>query len=153
MGRIVLVTSILAPLNRCFDVARSIDLHKRSTAHTHEQAIAGTTTGLISLGEQVTWRAWHLGFPWTLTSRITAMDAPTYFQDTMLQGPFRSLVHDHFFTQTGVHTTMTDVFVFESPFGFLGRWVNRLFLDEYLERFLQRRNNFLKQFAESNQPL
>lgn len=34
-----------------FDLSRSIDLHRLSTAHTHETAIAGKTNGLIGLNE------------------------------------------------------------------------------------------------------
>ena len=56
MTRIELVTSIKAPAERCFDLARSIDLHMASTSGTGEQAIAGITSGLIGLGQEVTWR-------------------------------------------------------------------------------------------------
>ena len=53
MPRIVLETKIHAPLDRCFDLSRSIDLHKISTEHTNEEAIDGVTSGLISLNESV----------------------------------------------------------------------------------------------------
>jgi len=45
------------PKTELFDRARSIDAHKDSMARSREQAVAGVTTGLISLGEEVTWRA------------------------------------------------------------------------------------------------
>ncbi len=66
MTRIELSTHINAPIERCFDLARSIDLHMESTKQTGEQAIAGRTSGLIGLGETVTWRAKHLGVWQTL---------------------------------------------------------------------------------------
>src|SRR5437667_12407456 len=34
---------------------------------------------LSSLGETVTWRARHFGVPWTVTSKITALDRPSRF--------------------------------------------------------------------------
>ncbi|WP_245869986.1 hypothetical protein [Pedobacter ginsengisoli] len=40
---------------KVFDLARNIDLHQVSTAHTNERAIAGKTSGLIELNESVTW--------------------------------------------------------------------------------------------------
>jgi ligand-binding SRPBCC domain-containing protein len=83
------ITLIHAPLERCFDLSRSIDLHKVSTARTGEQAIAGVTSGLIGLGEEVSWRARHFGVWQQMTSRITAFDRPAYFQDTMVRGAFR----------------------------------------------------------------
>jgi hypothetical protein len=61
MPSIELATSIAAPIERVFDLARSIDLHMKSTSRTGERAIAGTTSGLIGLGQGVTWRARHFG--------------------------------------------------------------------------------------------
>jgi hypothetical protein len=51
MTRIVLLTSIAAPIERCFDLARSIDLHMASTNWSGERAIAGVTSGLIGAGQ------------------------------------------------------------------------------------------------------
>jgi hypothetical protein len=61
MSVIELATSIAAPTERVFDLARSIDLHTERTAGTGERAVAGVTSGLIGLGEEVTWRARHFG--------------------------------------------------------------------------------------------
>lgn len=46
-----------------FDLARSIDAHTDSMAQSREEAVGGVRSGLISLGEEVTWRAWHFGVP------------------------------------------------------------------------------------------
>jgi hypothetical protein len=59
MAEIILITRIKNEIQICFDLARSIDLHKISTAHTNETAIAGCTGGLIGLNEFVTWEAVH----------------------------------------------------------------------------------------------
>lgn len=56
MARIELTTRVAAPRDRCFDLARSVELHVRSTAATGERAVAGRTTGLLELGDEVTWR-------------------------------------------------------------------------------------------------
>jgi hypothetical protein len=53
---------IAAPIERVFDLARSIDLHVASTNWTRERAIAGVTHGLIGAGQEVTWRGRHFGF-------------------------------------------------------------------------------------------
>ena len=55
MPNIHLTTFIAAPLERVFDLARSIDLHKKSMAESGEQAVGGITMGLINNGETVTW--------------------------------------------------------------------------------------------------
>ncbi|MBL4586744.1 MAG: cell division protein, partial [Flavobacteriales bacterium] len=61
MPKIILHTEIKAPRKVVFNLSRSIDLHLESTAQTREQAIAGKTSGMMELGEQVTWKAKHFG--------------------------------------------------------------------------------------------
>jgi len=60
MPAIHLTTIIYAPVQRVFDLSRSIDLHTASMSYSGEKAIAGTTTGLIEKGNCVTWQARHL---------------------------------------------------------------------------------------------
>lgn len=149
MARIELVTSILAPRERCFDLSLSVDLHLASTSDTGERAVAGVTSGLLSLGEEVTWSARHFGVRQRLTTRITAFERPAHFRDSMVSGAFRRFDHDHFFEARGDATEMRDVFDFESPLGPLGRIADALVLTSYLRRFLERRNVVIKQAAES----
>jgi hypothetical protein len=44
-----------------FDLSRSIDLHKISTQHTNEEAVAGKNNWTNELHESVTWKAKHFG--------------------------------------------------------------------------------------------
>ena len=73
MTKIILKTIINAPITVCFDLARSIDLHKTTMKHTKEKAVAGITSGMINLNESVTWEAKHFGIKQKLTSKITTM--------------------------------------------------------------------------------
>ena len=150
MTQIELATLINAPIERCFDLARSIDLHMESTKQTGEQAIAGRTSGLIELGETVTWRARHFGIWQTLTSKITEFDYPNHFTDEMVEGAFKSIRHDHLFYAIKDQTVMKDIFIFESPFGILGKLANFLFLARYMENLLVKRNKVIKEAAESD---
>ena len=148
MATIHLTTSIKAPIERVFDLARSIDLHKSSTGKSNEEAIAGKTSGLINEGETVTWLATHLGVRQTLTTLITKMERPFMFQDQMVKGAFKSMSHDHLFEQQGEYTIMKDIFSFESPGGIFGQLFNKIFLTQYLQNFLEERNRMIKEFAE-----
>ncbi len=151
MPHIHLETLIKAPIERCFDLSRSIDLHSTSVRKTGEKAIAGTTTGLIGPGETVTWRARHFGVRQNLTSKITGFEYPTYFCDEMMKGAFKRMRHEHHFRHQSGITVMTDLLEFESPFGRLGRMVNNLVLIEYMKQFLLMRNAAIKRVAESDQ--
>lgn len=153
MGKIVTQFTINAPAEVCFDLARSIDLHELSTQQTGEKAIAGVTSGLINLGEVVTWRAKHFGIWQRLTSRITEMDRPFYFVDEMVSGAFSYFHHEHSFQESAQGTVMTDTFVYGTPLGILGRIFDRLVLEKYMQKLLLERNRVIKAVAESDQRL
>jgi ligand-binding SRPBCC domain-containing protein len=150
MPVIELTTSITAPIDRVFDLSRSIDLHTNSTSSTGERAIAGVTSGLIGPGEEVTWRARHFGVWQSLTVRVTVFERPTHFADAMVRGAFRRMEHLHYFEPSATGTTMRDVFTFESPLGILGRIADFLFLSRYMQSFLVERNRVIKATAESD---
>lgn len=149
MPRITLHTHIQASPKVCFDLSRSVDLHKISTKKTGEEAIAGTTSGLMDLGDSVTWRAKHLGLWHRLSSKITEMEAPHFFVDEQQQGIFKRFRHEHRFLPKGLGTHMIDVFDYTSPWGYIGRCADVLFLKKYMSTFLAERNRVIKSFAES----
>ncbi|MDA3614226.1 SRPBCC family protein [Polluticaenibacter yanchengensis] len=142
---------IYAPIEICFDLSTSIDVHQISTEGTNEKAIAGRTSGLITLGETVTWRARHFGIYQTLTSKITEYRRPYHFTDEMISGAFKSIKHDHYFEYEHGFTRMKDQFEFRSPLGILGEMFNNLVLTEYMKRFIVQRNKVIKTLAESNE--
>lgn len=151
MPVIELTTEIHAPIDRTFDLARSVELHIDSTAQTGERAVAGVTSGSMALGDEVTWRARHFGVWQHLTSRITKFERPFHFRDSMVRGAFHRFDHDHFFATQGEITLMRDVFDFQSPFGILGHGADRLFLTGYMRRFLLTRFTVIKAAAETEQ--
>jgi len=148
MPVIQIVTIVRATPERCFDASRDLDLHLESMGHTGERAVAGRTSGLIELGEQVTWEARHFGIRQRFTSQIAAFDRPRHFQDSMLHGAFRSFVHDHYFESCAEGTRMKDVLTFRSPFGIVGAIVDLLVMTRYLTRLLTRRNEAVKAAIE-----
>lgn len=150
MPTIELHTTIHAPIQRVFDLARSIELHQQTTQKTGERAVAGKTSGLVEMGDTITWYAKHLGVWQYLTSEINGFDAPFHFGDRQVKGAFKSFQHDHYFEEKDGGTMMRDVFTFESPFGIIGKMVNALFLTRYMRNFLLERNRGLKQIAESD---
>ena len=143
---------IAAPIKRCFDLSRSIEVHLLGTERTGERAVGGMTTGLIGPNQSVTCHAKHLGVCQHLTSKITAFDSPRYFQDTMIEGTFKFMQHDHFFRAlSDSETEMSDQFKFAAPLSILGIIAEQLFLKRYMSRFLKHRNEIVKRVAESDQ--
>jgi len=149
MAYIELITEINAPVEQCFNGARNIDLHLNSMQDTNETVIAGVGTGLIGLGETVTWCATHFGLPLKMTIKITELNYATAFVDEQVKGPFKLLKHRHIFRFISpAKTEMVDEFSFASPCGILGKWIDRFILKNYLEKLLIKRNKVLKAFIE-----
>lgn len=146
-------TIIAAPVEACFELALSVDAHTASMGPSGERAIAGVTSGVMQLGDTVTWRAKHFGLPFRMTSWITAYERPHRFVDEQQRGPFASWWHEHTFVgaPTG-RTVMVDVIRFRSPLGPLGRLVDRLILARYLSRLIRQRNAWLAQALEDVRP-
>ena len=147
-------TTIHAPIERCFDLARSVEVHLLSNVHSGEQALAtgGITSGLVGLNGQVTWRARHFGVWQNLTSRTTELRAPEFFQVTMIRGIFRAMQADHLFrTLPDGATEMIDHFRIAAPLPVLGLIAEKLFLRRYMRSLLLERNAVIKRVAESDE--
>lgn len=148
MPTIHIETSINAPIELCFDLSRDLDVHMASAGPTRERAVAGVTSGLVKLGDEITWEATHLGFRHRLTSRIVEYQRPVMFVDEMQRGPFKRWHHKHLFEALDAGTLMTDEVNYASPFGVIGGVVDMLYLENYMRRFLLRRNAHIKEVAE-----
>jgi ligand-binding SRPBCC domain-containing protein len=151
MPVIQLSTFIKAPAELVFDLSRSIDLHKISTKHSNEEAIAGVTKGLINVNETVTWEANHLFKKRQFTSVISAMTIPKHFRDEMTDGDFISFKHDHYFDAVNGGTIMSDIIKFKSPYNIIGAAFNKIYLTRYLEHLTIKRNECIKLYAESGE--
>ncbi len=149
MTTITIETIFHCPIEICFDVARSIDAHVLSTSKTGEKAIAGRLSGLCEMGDTITWEATHFGIRQKLTSEITKMDKPHFFEDRMIHGAFKSMRHEHHFSSKNNQTCMQDIFQYEVPCGVLGKLFDYFILKNYMKRFLIKRNKVLKQLAEN----
>ncbi len=148
---ITLTTHIAAPVERCFFLSLSIDLHKNGMNHTGETAVAGTTSGIIGPNETVTWEARHFGIKWKMKTRISNYQEPFYFVSEMAEGPFKKIFHQHIFKENGIHTIMTDIFEFEAPFGIIGKMFEKLMLTRHMRKLLETRNRHIRQTAQSDE--
>lgn len=134
--------SDLAPavlMERSLDV----DLHLSSMEESNEKAIAGVTSGLIGLGEEVTWRARHFGVWWSMTSRVTELEPDHCFVDEQVRGPFRRFRHEHVFEPTKDGTLMIDRIDFDAPLGPIGDVVEKALLRRHMRHLISSRNAHL----------
>lgn len=148
MTTIIVETRIDAPITVCFDLARSLDAHVTTSAATRERIVGGRTTGLLELGDVVTFEAVHFGIRQRLTSTVVQLDRPTYFVDEMVKGAFSSLRHLHEFSSEGTHTLMRDTLTWRAPFGILGIMADKTFVQRHMRNFMIAKQAELKREAE-----
>lgn len=148
---IELVTVVRCSAERLFDLELDMDAHSASLAASGETATTSTGRPVLGLGDEVTFRARHLGCTWTMTSRVTEHERPFRFVDEQVRGPFRAMRHEHLFDATGDgFVRMTDRMSVVAPLGILGEAVARLLLKPYLRRLLVTRAGHIKMLAEND---
>lgn len=140
MARFVLETVIAAAPEAVFAASLDPALHQDSMARYGERMVEAPAGGTFTEGSTVTWRARHFGIPFRLRSLVFDIDPPHRFCDRQISGPFGALLHEHVFEAHPQGTLMRDTLEFHSPFGPLGRLVDRLVLRAYLQRLLTERN-------------
>lgn len=152
MTTIVVETRIVAPIETCFDLARDVDTHLHTSSSTGERAVGGKTTGLLDLGDTVTFEAVHFGVRQRLTSKIVEFDRPRRFVDEMVKGAFSSLRHVHEFVIKDGAVVMRDTLTWKSPLGVLGVIADKLFVESHMRGFMVKKQAELKAYAEQSAP-
>lgn len=150
MTTIILTTYINAPIDKCFDLSRNVEIHLLSTSKTNETVVSGRISGLFEKNDIVTWRAKHFGIYQKLTVKITKMEFPVFFEDMMLKGAFKKMIHKHYFEFNNGQTKMIDEFEYETPFWIIGNLFDKIILKNYMTKFLINRNNTIKETAENS---
>ncbi|MBA2499108.1 MAG: SRPBCC family protein [Chitinophagaceae bacterium] len=151
MPTIHLTTFIEAPVERVFELSRSIKMHKRSMVHFKEELVSGPFNDLAELGDEITWKARHLFKTRVLKIKIVQLNKYESFVDEQVSGDFVKMKHEHHFKPVHNGVIMIDLFHFESPYGKVGKWFNQAYLTRYLKKLLEQRNQLIKKYAESDQ--
>lgn len=139
MPTVILETLIHARAEECFDLIRDKRIQAESSP-----AIFGE----FGIGQTVTFKSKNFGLEQSLTIKLTEFDRPTLFVDEMTKGSFRSFKHIHEFLFVENGTLMRDTLVWETPFGIVGKLVDKLFLERHLTDLVSTRNAKLKEIAE-----
>lgn len=149
MTTIELETQIQTSIEKAFNLSLDIDFHKKSASQTHEEAIAGVTSGIIKLNETVTWRGKHFGIFLTHKSIISALEHPHYFVDEMIQGRFKFFKHRHYYEEKNGVVFMKDVITYTTPYGILGKLLDVVLIKKHMTQFIKNRNQALKNELEA----
>ena len=142
---------VRAPAERCFDLARSVDLHVDSATDIAARAIDGKTHGLSGAGDETKWSARFCGVRFAMTTRVGDFAPPMGFGDRLTRGLLRQFGHVYRFTPLpGGGCTMMDELTIEAPFGPLGRLMERFYLSRRMTSLVRRRLEYIQRVAEGD---
>jgi ligand-binding SRPBCC domain-containing protein len=150
MEKIEFSTNIKAPIHRCFDLARSIDFRKISFGDLNEKSVAGCTAGLIGAQQHVLIQSTLGGFRMSTNLKVEKFNPPFFFSYEIVESAFHSIVHDYYFYDISEETVMINHLYYRTRWGLAGNLLNLLFLNSYLKRLVTKRNDLLREYAESD---
>ncbi|MBX3254526.1 MAG: SRPBCC family protein [Chitinophagaceae bacterium] len=150
MSLIHLTTFIKAPVERVFDLCRNTTIYKKALEARKEQLNASATDVLVKEGDTVTLSAKHLGKTRALTARVIEMEINEKFVEEQIKGDLKSFRHEHYFKPVENGTIVIDMVEMEEPRDTVGGLLGKLFMKKYFETLLSKRNDLVKQYAESD---
>lgn len=107
--------------------------------------------GRMYPGMIITYRVSPLaGIPMTWVTEITQVKEKEFFIDNQLKGPYKFWHHQHLFKPVPGGVEMTDILHYAVPYGFLGTFLERLFIRKKVEGIFEFREKTLKDYFDDN---
>jgi hypothetical protein len=89
---------IEAPIERCFDLVRSVEVHEYTTEIIRGRAEGGRLEGLWQRGDRTLWSAVFFGCRFQLTMEASLVESPHFYNETLVKGLLRNFAHKYTLT-------------------------------------------------------
>jgi ligand-binding SRPBCC domain-containing protein len=149
MPKIHVTTFINAPIERVFNLSRSLALSKMAIKGGTEQLLSSSSANMLGAGETITLRAKHLGKTREITARVTDFTLPDGYAEEQIKGDLKSYRHEYHFKKVDNGTIMIDLVEYEGPRDVAGSLAGKFFLKSYFEENIKKKNELIRQYAES----
>lgn len=149
MANIHLTTFIEAPTERVFDLTRNLAVYKYVFNSRQEKFTSQSSTNLLTKGETVSIIATHLGRQRLTTLKVTTFERPLFMVEEQVKGDLTEYRHEHHFKPIDNGTIVIDLIEFGPPRDFVGRYLGKIYLKNYLEELTRRRNEVIRSYAET----
>ena len=143
--------AVAAPVGRCFDLARSVELHADSSTEIAARAVGGRRGGLSGDGDTTVWSARFFGLRFRMQTRVEDFARPDHFADVMTRGLLGWFAHRYRFElMPDGRCAMSDALDVAAPLGPLGRVVERVYLERRMRCLVRVRLERVKAVAEGD---
>ncbi len=150
MPKLQFTTLIHAPVQRVFDLARCVSLHKR---HFEKHAIVpvqGKSSGLLGLRDHVTWKGKFGRKIKFLSIDVTEMKVPEYFKMEFRKDFFEQFQHEVYLTGINNGTILMDRIEYDIQLKGFSLFINKRCVEKTVTSFIEERNALCKEYAEGN---
>ena len=86
------------------------------------------------------------GIPMTWVTEITQVREREFFIDNQLHGPYKFWHHQHIFKEVPGGVEMTDILHYAAPLGFIGSFMERMFIKRKVEEIFSYREKVLTKY-------
>ena len=150
MHTLVSKVVVNAPIERCFDITRSIEAHEDTSILIGGRAVSGTTTGLSELGDETTWSAGFFGLRFKVRTRIEELEAPIRICEKRVSGIPRPFDHTYVLGLVDGGVLIEDHFNIGFPFGALGDFFLKVVLLKRLTVVQNHRLESIRKICEGD---
>jgi ligand-binding SRPBCC domain-containing protein len=150
MPKIHLTCFVQAPVERVFNLSRHLAIRKLVVQKGRDQVLSSSSDALLQQGETITLRARHLAKTREITARLIDISQPDRFTEEQVKGDLKSYRHEYHFKPTDNGTILIDILEYEGPRDLLGSIASAFFLKSYLESMLKKKNELIRQYAETD---
>jgi ligand-binding SRPBCC domain-containing protein len=149
MARIHLTTFIAAPIERVFNLSRSLAVYKYLFNNRKERFSSGAGSGLLNKDETLSIIARHAGKTRLSMLKVTTMEKPVRFTEEQVKGDLQHYRHEHYFKAVDNGTIVIDLLDFGHPRGIIGKYLGKIYLRNYLEELIRKHNEVIRSYAET----
>jgi ligand-binding SRPBCC domain-containing protein len=85
-----------------------------------------------------------------MTSRVIELSRPRGYVEEQVKGDLKVYRHEHFFKPADNGTIMIDIIEYGGPRDLLGAVAGKRYLADYLEKFIQKKADLIREYAETD---
>lgn len=149
MAEIHCTSFIKAPVERVFDLCRSMEMLKVYLRDQGAQLLAGKVNGLLAPNDVFTLKGKHYKRDRFFRLKIKEVNPHTHLASEIVAGDLKYFDHGIFFKQAENGTIIIDKINFKSKFGIVSNLIDQYYIKPKFEKMIAGRNDLISKYAES----
>jgi ligand-binding SRPBCC domain-containing protein len=114
-----------------------------------ESFSSGAGSNVLAKGETLSVVVKNAGKSRMAMIKITDLKRPHSFTEELVKGDLDNFKHEHHFKPVDNGTIIIDLVDFGMPKDVLGRLFGKIYFRKYMEELLQKRNDIIRSYAET----